>query len=189
MVICYIRLAENIYQSQLDVQPTQQSLWRCWFLFFLFLLLMVKKISQADLRAGLWTKQTWWTAYKYPWFSTLVLLWCRHREKSLNYVRSNRSMTWKNYGLFGQFGPNLVGTEKETEQVSNINKNCFIILFVSNNADRDLTTSSILEAALLFEIWQHNTSSPQWCPFTAHKVDRELYWWYILSQEISRYPS
>ena len=57
----------------------------------------------------------------------------------------------------------------------------------------------VLEAALLvFEIWQHsgtvaqwhhNTSSPQWCPFTAHKVDRELYWWYILSQEISRYPS
>ena len=166
---------------------------KVWFLFSL-LLLQLKKISQADLRAGLWTEQTWWTAYKYPWFSTLVLLWCRHRKKSLNYVRSNRSMTWKNYGLFGQFGPNLVGTEKETEQVSNINKNYFIILckdvlFVnSNTTDRDLT-SSILEAALLFEIWQHNTSSPQWCPFTAHKVDRELYWWYILSQEISRYPS
>ena len=155
------------------------------------LLLMVKKISQADLRAGLWTKQTWWTAYKYPWFSTLVLLWCRHRKKSLNYVRSNRSMTWENYGLFGQFGPDLVGTEK-LSKVSNINKNYFIILFsnilfVSKTADRYLT-SSILEAALLFEIWQHNTSSPQWCPFTAHKVDRELYWWYILSQEISRCP-
>ena len=166
---------------------------KVWFLFSL-LLLQLKKISQADLRAGLWTKQTWWTAYKYPWFSTLVLLWCRHRKKSLNYVRSNRSMTWKNYGLFGQFGPDLLGTKK-LSKVSNINKNHFIILckdvlFVSTStADQDLTTSSILEAALLFEIWQHNTSSPQWCPFTAHKVDRELYWWYILSQEISRYPS
>ena len=37
----------------------------------------------------LWTKQTWWSGNKYPWFSTLVLLWCRHREKSLNYVRRN----------------------------------------------------------------------------------------------------
>ena len=30
---------------------------KVWFLFFL-LLLLVKKISQADLRAGLWTEQT-----------------------------------------------------------------------------------------------------------------------------------
>ena len=28
----------------------------------------------------LWTKLTWWTGNKYPWFSTLVLLWYRHTE-------------------------------------------------------------------------------------------------------------
>ena len=43
----------------------------------------------------LWTKQTWWSGNKYPWFSTLVLLWCRHREKSLNYVRRNSCLVAK----------------------------------------------------------------------------------------------
>ena len=44
----------KIYLSQLDVPPTQ----RLVSLLSLLLLLLVKKISQADLRAGLWTEQT-----------------------------------------------------------------------------------------------------------------------------------
>ena len=48
-----------------------------------------KRFLRLIFVRALWRDQGWWTGNKYPWFSTLVLLWRRHREESLNYVRSS----------------------------------------------------------------------------------------------------
>ena len=66
-----------------------------------------KKISQADFCPNSQWRELRWTGNKYPWFSTLVLLWRRHREESLNYVRStehchepltDQTSAWSNLG-------------------------------------------------------------------------------------------
>ena len=48
-----------------------------------------KRFLRLIFVRALWRDHGWWTGNKYPWFSTLVLLWRRHREESLNYVRSS----------------------------------------------------------------------------------------------------
>ena len=219
-----------------------------------------KRFLRLIFVRALWRDQGWWTGNKYPWFSTLVLLWRRHREESLNYVRSSEqchgpltsqvpapiwgtiycflfvlrlsaSLTARTcaynshkaalmvckFKFCAPFNLNSWGWEP----VPRANDKWFLVAMLVLSGHKllgwyqqvhwqysakkgemwdyswhfdDSYKVFVAGVRIMFQIlyteWLPLTmhGSPQWCPFTDHKVDTELYWWYILSQEISRYP-
>ena len=58
------------------------------------LVIVSKKISQTDLGRGLWTAETWWTAYKYPMVFNPLSFYGAVQSRTVQQYLNNLAKLW-----------------------------------------------------------------------------------------------